>query len=190
MAAGDVGEVALAAKHGTLADLRVDYGAPIGFMLATPIAYGEVYKELAGFAWHFEDKYDGIRAQAHVRNGTARFFRAGSTMSPPRIRRSPKRSDRSRRRDPRRRDRRDARRPRAAVSLSSDAPCAQERRGGASARRSDCLRHFRRARRRRGTARSTSRWWRAASGLQNSSLQTRASCTRRSKARPSWQQTT
>jgi DNA ligase 1 len=74
MAAGDVGAVALAAKHGTLADLRVEYGAPIGFMLATPVAYGDVYKELAGAAWHFEDKYDGIRAQAHLRNKTVRIF--------------------------------------------------------------------------------------------------------------------
>jgi DNA ligase-1 len=74
MAAGDVGAVALAAKHGTLAELCVEYGAPIGFMLATPVAYGEVYKELAGAAWHFEDKYDGIRAQAHRRNDTVRIF--------------------------------------------------------------------------------------------------------------------
>ncbi|MGA8574070.1 MAG: ATP-dependent DNA ligase [Candidatus Cybelea sp.] len=74
MAAGDVGAVALAAKHGTLAELRVEYGAPIGFMLATPIAYGDLYKELAGAAWHFEDKYDGIRAQAHVRNGVVQIF--------------------------------------------------------------------------------------------------------------------
>jgi DNA ligase 1 len=74
MAAGDVGAVALAAKRGTLAELRVDYGTPIGFMLATPIPYGEVYKELAGAVWHFEDKYDGIRAQAHLRHGTVRIF--------------------------------------------------------------------------------------------------------------------
>jgi len=74
MAAGDVGEVALAAKHGSLAELQVAYGTPIGFMLATPIAYGEVYKELADARWHFEDKYDGIRAQAHVRGGSARIF--------------------------------------------------------------------------------------------------------------------
>ncbi|HYL28170.1 MAG TPA: ATP-dependent DNA ligase [Candidatus Nitrosotalea sp.] len=74
MAAGDAGAAALAAKHGTLAELRVDYGTPIGFMLATPIAYGEAYKELADARWHFEDKYDGIRAQAHVRQGSVRIF--------------------------------------------------------------------------------------------------------------------
>jgi DNA ligase-1 len=74
MAAGDVGEVALAAKHGTLGELRVDYGTPIGFMLATPVPYGEAYAELSGAKWILEDKYDGIRAQAHVRGQTVRLF--------------------------------------------------------------------------------------------------------------------
>jgi DNA ligase-1 len=74
MAAGDVGEVALAAKHGTLAGLRVAYGTPIGFMLATPVTYGEAYPDLAGSRWFVEDKYDGIRAQAHVTKGGARLF--------------------------------------------------------------------------------------------------------------------
>ena len=74
MAAGDVGAVALAAKHGSLHELRVEYGVPIGFMLAAPIAYGESYGELGGARWHFEDKYDGIRAQAHVGGGSARIF--------------------------------------------------------------------------------------------------------------------
>lgn len=74
MAAGDVGEVALAAKRGTLGDLRVSYGIPIGFMLATPIPYGEAYRELSGADWIFEDKYDGIRVQAHVRGGNVQLF--------------------------------------------------------------------------------------------------------------------
>jgi DNA ligase-1 len=56
MAAGDVGEVALAAKHGT------------------PVPYGEAYAELSGAKWILEDKYDGIRAQAHVRGQTVRLF--------------------------------------------------------------------------------------------------------------------
>lgn len=74
MACGDVGAVALAAKHGTLGELRVQYGTPIGFMLATPIPYGDAYPELAGTTWLVEDKYDGIRIQAHLRAGNVALF--------------------------------------------------------------------------------------------------------------------
>jgi DNA ligase-1 len=74
MTSGDIGSVAMAAKHGTLSALRVEYGAALGFMLATPVAYGDAYKELSGLVWHIEDKYDGIRAQAHVHAGTVRIF--------------------------------------------------------------------------------------------------------------------
>jgi DNA ligase-1 len=65
-AAGDIGAVALAAKHGTLDEIEIAYHAPIAFMLATPIAYGSDYKDLAAGTWLVEDKYDGIRIQAHV----------------------------------------------------------------------------------------------------------------------------
>ena len=65
-AAGDLGAVALAAKHDTLDQVTIAYHAPIAFMLAAPIAYGSEYKELAASAWLVEDKYDGIRVQAHV----------------------------------------------------------------------------------------------------------------------------
>jgi DNA ligase-1 len=74
MACGDVGAVALAAKHGTLGELRAEYGTPIGFMLATPIPYGETYAELDGDSWLLEDKYDGIRVQAHLRAGNVTLF--------------------------------------------------------------------------------------------------------------------
>ncbi len=74
MVTGDVGDVALAAKHGTIETLRIRFGAPIGFMLASPIPYGHAYPDLAGQAWAAEDKYDGIRAQAHVFDGTAVLF--------------------------------------------------------------------------------------------------------------------
>jgi DNA ligase 1 len=74
MAFGDAGAVALAARRGTLDELNVAYGSPIGFMLATPVPYGDVYAELAHGAWIAEDKYDGIRAQAHVRGGIVRLF--------------------------------------------------------------------------------------------------------------------
>jgi DNA ligase 1 len=65
-AAGDIGAVAVAAKHGTLDAIAIAYHAPIAFMLATPIAYGSDYKDLATGSWLVEDKYDGFRAQAHV----------------------------------------------------------------------------------------------------------------------------
>jgi DNA ligase 1 len=74
MAGGDVGAVALAAKHDALAEVRIDYGTPIGFMLATPVPFGDAYPDLDGRAWLIEDKYDGIRAQAHVRDGRVRLF--------------------------------------------------------------------------------------------------------------------
>lgn len=65
-AAGDLGAVALAAKHDTLDQVTIGYHAPVAFMLASPVAYGSEYKELAAETWLVEDKYDGIRAQAHV----------------------------------------------------------------------------------------------------------------------------
>jgi ATP-dependent DNA ligase I len=64
--AGDLGAVALAAKHDALDQVAIAYHAPVAFMLASPLAYGSEYKDLAAAAWLVEDKYDGIRAQAHV----------------------------------------------------------------------------------------------------------------------------
>ena len=74
MAAGDVGDVAIAARAKTLENIAIRYGAPIGFMLAAPVAFGSSYRELAAGTWLVEDKYDGIRAQAHVRGGVAQLF--------------------------------------------------------------------------------------------------------------------
>jgi len=65
-AAGDLGAVAVAAKHDALDRVTIAYHAPVAFMLATPLAYGSEYKDLAAASWLVEDKYDGIRAQAHV----------------------------------------------------------------------------------------------------------------------------
>jgi DNA ligase-1 len=73
-AAGDVGAIALAAKHLTLDEIEIAYHAPIAFMLATPIAYGSEYKDLAAGTWIVEDKYDGIRVQAHVTPGRVSLF--------------------------------------------------------------------------------------------------------------------
>jgi DNA ligase-1 len=74
MAAGDMGDVAVAARAGALDQLAVRYDTPLGFMLASPIAFGSSYRELAAGSWLVEDKYDGIRAQAHVHGGRARLF--------------------------------------------------------------------------------------------------------------------
>ncbi len=65
-AAGDIGAVALAAKHDALDAITIAYHAPIAFMLASPIPYDGGYRELAAGAWLVEDKYDGVRIQAHV----------------------------------------------------------------------------------------------------------------------------
>jgi DNA ligase-1 len=73
-AAGDLGAVALAAKHDALDQVTIAYHAPVAFMLAAPIAYGTDYKDLAAAAWLVEDKYDGIRAQAHVTPGRISLF--------------------------------------------------------------------------------------------------------------------
>jgi len=74
MAAGDIGSVALAARTGRLHELRIAYGSPIGFMLATPVAYGSEYKDLQSGTWLVEDKFDGIRAQAHKAGDRVRIF--------------------------------------------------------------------------------------------------------------------
>ena len=71
---GDIGEVACYARAGTLADATLALFHPIGFMLAQPLATaGEIVATLsAPFA--VEDKYDGIRAQAHIGAGRVALF--------------------------------------------------------------------------------------------------------------------
>jgi DNA ligase-1 len=65
--AGDLGAVAVAAKHDALGAIAITYHAPIAFMLASPLTYGADYASaLRDASWQIEDKYDGIRAQAHV----------------------------------------------------------------------------------------------------------------------------
>lgn len=73
-AAGDIGAVAIAAKHDALDDIAIAYHAPLAFMLATPVAYGSEYTDLAAGTWLVEDKYDGIRIQAHVTPGRISLF--------------------------------------------------------------------------------------------------------------------
>lgn len=73
MLLGDIGEtLRLAAAH-RLADARMHLFHPIGFMLASPAESAEeafTYFEHA----QVEDKYDGIRAQAHISDGEVRLY--------------------------------------------------------------------------------------------------------------------
>jgi len=73
MLLGDIGQTTqLAAKH-ELGEARMRLFHPIGFMLASPIDSPE--KGLSYFAEAaLEDKYDGIRAQAHVSEGEVKLF--------------------------------------------------------------------------------------------------------------------
>ena len=73
MLLGDIGEAVRLASEGRLAQAEMRLLHPLGFMLASPVESAE--EGLSYFAeTAVEDKYDGIRAQAHVANGEARFF--------------------------------------------------------------------------------------------------------------------
>ncbi|MGE0405180.1 MAG: ATP-dependent DNA ligase [Candidatus Korobacteraceae bacterium] len=73
MLLGDIGETVRLAVAQKLADARMRMFHPIGFMLASP---AETAEEAFQYFQHaqVEDKYDGIRAQAHVAEGRVRLF--------------------------------------------------------------------------------------------------------------------
>jgi len=74
MLLGDIGETLRLAAAGRLGEARLRLFHPIGFMLASPVENAEeafTYFDHAAV----EDKYDGIRAQAHIASGEhARLF--------------------------------------------------------------------------------------------------------------------
>ena len=73
MLLGDIGETVRLASEGRLAETEMRLFHPLGFMLASPIESAE--EGLSYFAEAaVEDKYDGIRAQAHVAGGEVKFF--------------------------------------------------------------------------------------------------------------------
>jgi DNA ligase-1 len=65
MLIGDIGETAVLARHGRLDEARMRLFHPLKFMLASPIASPEEIRKGISGAFFVEDKYDGIRAQAH-----------------------------------------------------------------------------------------------------------------------------
>jgi len=73
MLLGDIGETVRLASEGRLAEAAMRLFHPLGFMLASPIESAE--EGLSYFAEAaVDDKYDGIRAQAHLASGEVRFF--------------------------------------------------------------------------------------------------------------------
>ncbi len=65
MLTGDVGETAVRARRGALAETRLHLFHPLGWMLATPVLeLGKVAKRFPP-PYLVEDKYDGVRVQAH-----------------------------------------------------------------------------------------------------------------------------
>ncbi len=73
MLVGDIGETLRLAARGALGEAHMRMFHPLGFMLASPAESAEEalsYFEQASV----EDKYDGVRAQAHVSGGEVRFF--------------------------------------------------------------------------------------------------------------------
>jgi len=73
MLLGDIGETLRLAAEGRLAEAKIRLFQPIGFMLASPAESTVDALNYFQNAW-VEDKYDGIRAQAHCSAETARFF--------------------------------------------------------------------------------------------------------------------
>jgi len=73
MLLGDIGETVRLASRGALAEAQMRLFHPLGFMLASPIESAD--EGLTYFAEAaVEDKYDGIRAQAHVADGEVKLF--------------------------------------------------------------------------------------------------------------------
>jgi DNA ligase 1 len=73
MLLGDIGETVKFAAEGRLGEAKMRLFHPLGFMLASPIESAE--EGLSYFAQGaVEDKYDGIRAQAHVSGDQVRIF--------------------------------------------------------------------------------------------------------------------
>ncbi len=66
MLEGDIGETALMARQGRMAEARMRLFHPLKFMLATPAAdLADVARQMP-VPFVVEDKFDGIRAQAHI----------------------------------------------------------------------------------------------------------------------------
>jgi DNA ligase-1 len=74
MLTGDIGEAAARARAGELHDVTMRLFHPLKFMLATPAAdLNDITRTMPG-EFFVEDKFDGIRAQAHVQDGRVEIY--------------------------------------------------------------------------------------------------------------------
>jgi DNA ligase-1 len=74
MLRGDIGEAAVRARTGDLQTVEMRLFHPLKSMLATPASdLADVARTMPG-EFLVEDKFDGIRAQAHVQNGRVAIF--------------------------------------------------------------------------------------------------------------------
>ncbi len=74
MLLGDIGETAVRARADDLNDVNMRLFHPIKFMLATPAADLADIARTMPSEFFVEDKFDGIRAQAHTRDGRVAIY--------------------------------------------------------------------------------------------------------------------
>ena len=74
MLMGDIGETAVRARQGDLQGISMRLFHPLKFMLATPAADLSDVARTMPEEFFVEDKFDGIRGQAHVQDGRAALY--------------------------------------------------------------------------------------------------------------------
>ena len=74
MLLGDIGETAIRARANDLVDVNMRLFHPIKFMLATPAADLADIARTMPSEFFVEDKFDGIRAQAHTKDGRVAIY--------------------------------------------------------------------------------------------------------------------
>lgn len=74
MLLGDIGETAVRARAGDLGDVKMRLFHPLKFMLATPAADLADVARTMPQQFFVEDKFDGIRAQAHVQEDRVALY--------------------------------------------------------------------------------------------------------------------
>lgn len=74
MLTGDIGETAWRARHNQLEGTLMRLFRPLKFMLATAAADATDVARTMPEVFYVEDKFDGIRAQAHVQAGRAALY--------------------------------------------------------------------------------------------------------------------